>query len=303
MTNGGYFNHYDDPDEFWDEAPLEPASNSASRAPLPMRNTAPSNNTPVSDFKSRDIGSTENDVAGAGAGGDTVADALRFHAYMRETRRLLNLMAEPEPRTVTGSDRTTSVTVSLGVNTEFIEIYIDSRWQTRLDPSQLRHAVIEAANDAARVRAAAASSTDNHTEILARLRGLAPDDFPATPIASTLAPADTSAAAGGRWRNSILDLARSISDSPAVGQDIVGDSAQAHGRGSVTLTPHGALADCAIDALWAAGQSGGTIAAAVNEAIRAAARESTARTDATNPLERANRLIAEAIAFLDNNAR
>ncbi|MCC3331619.1 hypothetical protein [Nocardia abscessus] len=176
---GGFFNHYDDPDEFWDDEPIRPAARPAPRVPDarpadPVPNyRAPAPAEPVHGFAPSYPASTHPPVAAqppehrssatAPPGPDAVADAensglgqlhnlieefSRLHAYTAEISNIMQEAFDAGPADARGRDETGTVDVSLTRNGEMTRITVAESWRAQLHPGQLGAAVVSAVRNA-----------------------------------------------------------------------------------------------------------------------------------------------------------
>ncbi|MEV6388447.1 hypothetical protein [Nocardia xishanensis] len=324
MATRGWFNHYDDPDEFWDDEPLERRSAAPPHKPPAAHSPAPATSPPKAEPfptvdpqpisrsvdsspstpMSREVLPNTEQISENSTGEDSLAKTLRFHAYMRETQRLLGSVTASIPQQVIGFDRTRTVSITLGLRKEFLEAQVVERWEQRLSASELGKAVVDAARDAERSHAIGGANIMVDSGLLGRLESISAEDFPAEPIAAPVVPDSADGVQSlSEWADAVLELADETTNSQGNDSAIVGHSEESEGWVSVTLTQGGVLIDCAIGPYWAAGRSGSSIARAINEAATEAQRRLGTISGDLGKLSQADQIIADAIALILNSSQ
>ncbi|BAD57497.1 hypothetical protein NFA_26500 [Nocardia farcinica IFM 10152] len=223
---------------------------------------------------------------------------LQFHARMARSRRLLDSVSHNGPRSVVGYDRTRCVSVTVGTRDEFLRAHVDDHWERRLDPGHLGQAVIDAAQDAQRVRSA---GTAIAPAVLQRLRARSDNDLAPSPLGAPPNVGDPSIRSARQLAGEMLDLASNASGHSDT--ENAGHGAGAEGWVRAAVNSTGVLVGCDVAAYWAAGRDGSEIAAAIDQAVADALRDLATKPAAPDPLTQANRLITDGLAYLVNHDR
>ncbi|MBF6423020.1 hypothetical protein IU436_30980 [Nocardia farcinica] len=175
---GGFFNHYDDPDEFWDDEPLRPPTRPVSRGtdacpadPAPSyRVSTPTgavrqSSAPNSMSTPPPVAAQPPDRAStpASSGTEVVADVdnsglgqlhslieefSRLYAYTAEISNIMQEAFAAGPSEARGRDETGAVDVTLTRNGELTGITVAENWRAHLHTGQLGAAVVDAVRNA-----------------------------------------------------------------------------------------------------------------------------------------------------------
>lgn len=305
MAGGGFHNHYDDPDEFWDDAPLERKPNSAPAKPSrqvpppPPFNSAPTA-TPSAAGSPSFTSSALPSQTPVAAGPDKILnDLAQFHAYMAASRNLLKQAVESGPERLVGIDSARIVTVTLGHGREFLDVQVSPGWERSLTPPELSEAVVAAARAAERCGVTQGANNMVDSGVLARLQNMRVEDFPARSASLPQVGIDPQSNSSlDKLMDTVFRLFEAADSPPADTGDVVGRSEESEGWVTVTLSGEGALVGCTIGGYWAAGRSGSSITQALNEAAAEARRRRTTIVGSTDLSSQANRTISDAIALI-----
>jgi len=292
---GGFFNHYDDPDEFWDEEPLRPPTRPVPRVPdVRPADPAPSYRAPVLTETVRESAAPyptsthppvatqppERALTTASSGTDAVADVdnsglgqlhslmeefSRLHAYTAEISNIMQEAFAAGPSEARGRDETGTVDVSLTRNGELTGITVAENWRALLHTGQLGAAVVDAVRNADQRILEITSITADRIGAIDKLealdiRGVTPTRLPAVEFHGD---------APSLGLEQILELAHEAMDR---GQDADADRF----TGSVGVEDELQVSvilglrevrECVISMPWGSDVRGGAIAAAVQEAF------------------------------------
>ncbi|GGN73813.1 hypothetical protein [Nocardia rhizosphaerihabitans] len=257
---GGYFNHYDDPEEFWDEEPLVRKSAppwEASPAPAP-----PSGFAQPDPAAPRAVNPFDID--------ELMQEFAKFHGYTQAISGLMQEVMSAGPDRATARDSTGVVEVGISRAGELIEIAVSDDWRRVLDRSTLGQAVTDAVRNAERkiLESTSIAAVDNGT--IDRLEALSMDDVVPTKFT---APEPTSAPIGDSGL--LLEHALQIlSGSPRAAEvdTFVGEvGTESEISVSTTLGRNG-IAECVVRIPWGMDVGGGSISWAVKESYDQAYR-------------------------------
>ncbi|MFE6922753.1 hypothetical protein ACFVAV_17070 [Nocardia sp. NPDC057663] len=311
VASQGWYNHYDDPDEYWDDEPLV--------VQRPFRTDA-AFSAPASDA---DVRSSKLGVEPAqpahvqrttDGGAEATTESLlqrisAFQTYAQETQRLLGSALSAAPTQSTGMDSKGIVTATVaGQRNEFVSANIVDNWENRIYASQLSDAIGTAVRVAERAHGAAISAALVGSGAMMRLKEMRPEEFQSAPPTPPWSPVDTEAPSLNQIADAAFDLVSTSSEESAVSPQgnltgkNTGEGGDEAGRVTVELSPDGSFVSCTVDAFWAAGRSGSSVSWALNEAVAAARLGLTRRSVEHFSQSPADRLISGAIAYLSNLA-
>ncbi|WP_157171844.1 hypothetical protein [Nocardia higoensis] len=291
---GGFFNHYDDPDEFWDDEPLRPPTRPVPRvpdarpadpapsyrAPAPTetvrQSTAsyPSSTPPpvaaqpperaLATASSRTEAVGDIDNSGLGQLHNLIEEFSRLHAYTAEISNIMQEAFAAGPSEARGRDETGTVDVSLTRSGELTGITVAENWRAHLHTAQLGAAVVDAVRNADQRILEFTSITADRIGAIDKLEAL--DITAVTP--TRLSAVESHGVAPSLGLEQILELAHEAMDR---GEDA--DAERFTGSVGVedelqvsVILGRREVRECVISIPWASDVRGGAIAAAVEEA-------------------------------------
>ncbi|MGS2806880.1 hypothetical protein [Nocardia sp. MW-W600-9] len=258
---GGYFNHYDDPEEFWDEEPLARKSASppweTSPAPAP-----PSNYSEPAPAAPRATNPFDID--------DLMQEFAKFHAYTQAISGLMQEVMSAGPDRAMARDSTGAIEVGINTAGELTEIAVSDDWRRVLDQSTLGQAVTDAVRNAERklLEARSITAVDNGT--IDQLEALSMEDVVPTKFT---APEPLSAPAGDAGRL-LEDALQILSGRPRAAKvdTFVGEAGtESEVSVSTTLGRKG-ISECVVRIPWGMDVGGSSISWAVKESYDQAYR-------------------------------
>ncbi|MGY4098448.1 hypothetical protein ACW2Q0_02610 [Nocardia sp. R16R-3T] len=295
---GGYYNHYDDPDEFWDEEPLEPEpktfpavqnphhplSPPPSLSPAPPATPAhpvppprPFNPPPIAAPADPDLsqtsslrgspfstsGTTPSQTPDSEGLDKLLNDLAQFHGYTQAISGLMQEVFAAGPSHVTGRDRTGAVEVFLTGTGELARIIVSDNWRRYLDPSGIGTAVVNAVKDAERTRFESACTTAVENGTIDRLETLSMNDVAPTKFTPP-EPTPSPAVGTEQLLEETLQLLNSNPDEATLGEFVGTAGSEDDLYASITLSQN-SIADCVVRIPWGMEAAGSSIAWAVKE--------------------------------------
>ncbi|MQY21628.1 hypothetical protein [Nocardia macrotermitis] len=228
---------------------------------------------------------------------ELLSNIARYHAYTQDWLQRFNSVATPNR--VSGYDSSGLVTVTVGPQIRFLELYVADDWERGLSAPSVSAAVTEAARAAERAAASETASAMVEESVLDHLQEMRPEDYPATPINMNAAlPLDYRTNPSlDQILDEVLTLVETGTESGSHG-NIVANCQELGDAVTVILSPDGVLIDCHIAAGWASGRTGGTLSWAVNEAVAEASGRLSRFTAAGRSRSAADRIAADAIVSI-----
>lgn len=305
MTGQGFYNHYDDPDEFWDEAPLEqkpkpspaastphhPVSPPPSSSPAPPTTPArpvnpprpfnpPPAATPAGPTPSPTSSSWGSPFSAPGTmpprapdlGGfdKLLNDLAQFHGYTQAISGLMQEVFSAGPSHVTGRDSTGTVEVILTDTGELTRIIVSDNWRRYLDPGGIGTAVVNAVKNAEQQRFEATCTTAVENGTIDRLESLSMDDAVPTKFAPP-EPTPSPTVGTEQLLEEALQMLNSNPGETKFGEFVGTAGSEDELYASVTLS-HNSIADCIVRIPWGMDIGGGPVAWAVKESYDQAHR-------------------------------
>jgi hypothetical protein len=211
------------------------------------------------------------------------------------------------PQSVEGTDTTRSVRATIGPDGLPTSLTVEYDWAQNLRPAGLSGAITQACRAAARSRLEVWARAFNDADLPGRAENLAHriDAQPPAPPKPVPTP-EPRATPNGRPANvgallrelldatAVLDTAVEVPPAPGVGT-------AAFGKLSLTLAAGGEVT-CTVDPFWASDKTGEELTAALSAAL-AGARAELAASGPAGSLARVERVLNDAVAFLDNIGR
>ncbi|MEV4130501.1 YbaB/EbfC family nucleoid-associated protein [Nocardia sp. NPDC049707] len=292
MMAGGYYNHYDDPDEFWDEQPLEPKPKNSPAVPTPHHSLSPPASlspappasparaiTPHRPFNppppvapaGPDPSSTSSlrespfsapraappQTPDSGGFDKLLNDLAQFHGYTQAISGLMQEVFSAGPSYATGRDNTGTVEVTISGANELIDIVISDNWSRHLDARQIGSAVLDAIQDAQIRRFETAMTVAMENGIMDRLEALSVDNVARTHFEPPAIPRYPTIGVSQLIEETFQAL---NSESAAQPREFVGEvEIDGEMPAWVTLNRSG-IVNCGVDSLWAGRVDGNTIA-------------------------------------------
>ncbi|MFB8276274.1 hypothetical protein [Nocardia colli] len=309
---GGFYNHYDDPDEDWDEAPLRPtpktrpadstAQNQSAPPPPFVRPTplpesvewSASSSTPLT---SSDPGSRHNQPAALSELDSLLDDLAKFHGYTKEISNLMQEAFSAGPERTTAHDSTGTVEVTVTGAGELTQVNISDNWHRHLTPDGVGPALVDAVNNAEKKRLELTGIAAVENGTIDKIEALDVGSSPAT----RFVPPEPAPYQPVSIEQILEDALKKLDEDPA--ESRVEEFAAAVGgddelQVSVTLNKSG-IVDCIVRVPWGMDVGGSQIAWAIKESYDQAYRQlaaSNSRKSETSP----STLINDAIQAIAN---
>lgn len=236
---------------------------------------------------------------------DLIRDLSRLQNHAARLAELIETAQNAAPETITATDRTGTISVTLGPDGLPTTFRVDQHWRRRVEPSKFGQVVLEAHEVAMSRRLATWSRTLNDRGWQASVDELRASSSTSQQIPPAFRRPER--AANPRPIDAVAeDMIRALDQASDVGtaqqHSTVGTGADRWGKLTLTVSPTG-LASCVVKVRWAAKQTGTALTNALVEAL-AAARADLAQADGnvTHGPDLSS-LFGEAIALLNDPKR
>ncbi|WP_280444722.1 hypothetical protein [Nocardia brasiliensis] len=309
--SGGFYNHYDDPDEYWDDEPLRPTPKSRPAASSPQQPVSPSflappppsdadseNRTPTSPAHTNGPNSNDRSARASGMPDleGLLAELAQFHGY---TTAISNLMQEAfaaGPSEATAHDKTGAVQVTVTRTGELRRISVAEQWDRYVSPTTLGPAFVDAVKNAEMKQLELTSVAAAENGTIDRLEALDVADA----IPTKFKAPEPSHGPDASLEQLLEETLPKLNNDPreTVSGKFVGSvGTEQDLQASVTLTRSG-IFDCTVQIPWGINVSGSQVAWVIKESydqaygMRVASGESAYGTTAGTLITQAVQVIA-----------
>ncbi|MEU0871515.1 hypothetical protein [Nocardia brasiliensis] len=315
--SGGFYNHYDDPDEYWDDEPLRPAPKSRPQQPVPpsfpaLRPTSrpdAENRTPPDPEHANSPNSNDRSAQAPGMPDldGLLAELAQFHGY---TTAISNLMQEAfaaGPPETTARDTTGGMQVTVTRTGELTRISVAEHWDRYFTPTTLGPAFVNAVKNAEMKQLELTSVAASENGTIDRLEAL--DVTGAIPTKFN-AP-EPSHRPSASLDQLLEDALPKLNNDPkeTISEQFVGSAGTEQDlQTSVTLTRSG-IFDCTVQIPWGVLVSGSQVEWTIKESYdqaygrRAASGESAYGTTAGSLITQAVQAIVNLQIQPPNNSQ
>ncbi|WP_147132979.1 hypothetical protein [Nocardia ninae] len=310
---GGFYNHYDDPDEHWDEEPLRPtpkarpADSIAQPRTTPSPSFGPAPAAPTDPVELPTTSSAHSTFSGSASRPDQPADLpgfgsllddlAKFHGYTRAISDLMQEAFSAGPSNTTAHDSTGAVQVTVTGTGELNQVVVSENWHLYLDQNGIGPAFVQAVKNAEikRLELTSIAAAENGT--IDRLEEL--DITSATP--TSFSPPQPSHYQPVSVEQMLEKALRKLDGDPTeskVGEFTASVGGENELYASITLNKNG-IVDCSVRIPWGMDAGGGRIALAISESYNQAYRQRITSNDGDSEISPST-LIGEAIQAIAN---